>query len=294
MPARLTAVASSLFVAAVLAGCGSSAGAGAEAAGNTLEKAQKAGKITVGIAGEAPYSFMEGGEPTGATIALAEEIFGNLGIAEVDAVLVDWNSLIPGLNAKRFDMVSAGMAILPERCAQAAFSDPESTYNTALMVRDGNPKNLATLQDVANAPDVKLAVLSGGVEATYAQALGAKNIQSVPDAQTGMDLVANGRVDAFAMTSISLNYMSDQNPDVPVDVTPAFTNVTDGKEDVTAGAAVFRKEDNSLREAYNAELAKITASEETYVQIVGDFGFTGENLPSKEIRTEDLCTGKTG
>lgn len=237
---------------------------------------------------------MEGGKPTGATIALAEKIFGNLGIAKVDAVLVDWNSLIPGLNAKRFDMVSAGMAILPERCAQAAFSDPESTYNTALMVRDGNPKGVKTMAALADAPDVKLAVLAGGIEAKHAQALGVKNLQSVPDAQTGMDLVANGRADAFAMTSISLNYMADQNPSVPVDVTPAFTNLTDGKEDVTAGAAVFRKEDNSLREAYNKELAKITASKESYVEVVGAFGFTGDNLPAKEIKTKDLCAGNAG
>lgn len=52
--------------------------------------------ITVGIAGEVPYSYLnDAGDPEGATVALAERIFGDMGY-EVEAELVDWDNLIPG------------------------------------------------------------------------------------------------------------------------------------------------------------------------------------------------------
>ena len=59
----------------------------------------------------------------------------------------DWGGLIPGLNAKRYDLVSAGMSITPERCEQAAFSTPEINYTTALMVKPGNPMHLLSNMD---------------------------------------------------------------------------------------------------------------------------------------------------
>lgn len=291
---RAGMAAASVLALGLVAGCGGSDNGGGEAgaSGSTLEKIREEGTVTVGIAGEAPYSFEKGGEPTGATIAMHEEIFGSLGVENVESVLVDWNSLIPGLNAGRFDVISAGMSILPERCQQAAFSDPEIMYTTGLMIPEGNPKNLSDLQSVAVAEDVKLAVLAGGIEAGYAEDLGITNVQSVPDAQTGMDAVSNGRADAFAMTAISLNWMADNNPDAGVEVTDAFVATIEGKKDIGAGGTVFRKEDTELLEAYNEELARITESPETYVDVVGEFGFTEENLPPKDLTTEELCSGE--
>jgi polar amino acid transport system substrate-binding protein len=301
---RAALAAGSVLALVLMAGCGDGqieqggeGGGESPAAGNTLAEIQESGTVTVGIAGEAPYSFQEGGEPTGATIAMHEKIFSQLGVENVEALLVDWDALIPGLNAGRFDVVSAGMSILPERCEQAAFSDPEIMYTTALMVQEGNPKNLTDLDSVVAAEeggeDIKLAVLSGGIEAGYADKLGL-DVQSVGNAQDGMDTVAAGRADAFAMTAISLNWLAEKNPDAGIEVTEPFVQVIDGVEQIGAGATVFRQGDTELLEAYNAELAKITESEETYVDVVGDFGFTAENLPPKDLTTEQLCSGDLG
>src|SRR5690625_4953021 len=76
--------------------------------------------ITVGIAGAVPYSYLnDDGDPEGATVALAERIFGDMRY-EVDAELVDWDNLIPGLNAERYDAISAGMSITPEQLGRAS------------------------------------------------------------------------------------------------------------------------------------------------------------------------------
>src|SRR5690625_7840655 len=59
-------------------------GDGDAAAGGRLAELQEAGTITVGFAGEAPYSFQnEAGELVGASVALQERIWGELGIDNV-------------------------------------------------------------------------------------------------------------------------------------------------------------------------------------------------------------------
>ncbi|AWH91343.1 ectoine/hydroxyectoine ABC transporter substrate-binding protein EhuB [Dietzia lutea] len=254
-----------------------------------LQTLQERGSVTVGFAGEAPYSFMENGELTGATVALHREIFGNLGIETVEGVNADFGALIPGLQANRFDVVSAGMSILPERCEQAAFSEPEFNYTTALMVTEGNPMNLTDMQSVADS-GARLATMTGAIESDYATELGIESMQ-VATPQDGMDAVTSGRADVFALTGISLNWMKNNNPDAPVEVTQSFVAEINGVPQVGAGGTVFRTDDQELLDAYNEELAKITSDPEKYLSIVGEFGFTEEEMPDPELTTADLCAG---
>src|SRR5690606_10916188 len=171
-----------------LAACSrtSTGGEGGEDGGSDLlSQLQDAGKIVVGFAGEAPYSFEDGGELMGATVAMHREIFGSLGIDEVEGKLTDWNSLIPGLNSRQFDAVSAGMSILPERCAVAAFSEPEFQYTTALMVPEGNPEGLENMDSFVDS-GLTVATMSGAIESTYATDLGLDSIE-VGGPQDGVD-----------------------------------------------------------------------------------------------------------
>lgn len=255
-----------------------------------LETLQDRGSVTVGFAGEAPYSFEENGELTGATVALHREIFGNLGIDTVEGVNADFGALIPGLQANRFDVVSAGMSILPERCEQAAFSEPEFNYTTALMVEEGNPMNLTDMQSVAES-GARLATMTGAIESDYASELGIDSMQ-VATPQDGMDAVTSGRADVFALTGISLNWMKNNNPDAPVEVTESFVAEINGEPQVGAGGTVFRTDDQELLDAYNEELAKITSDPEKYLSIVGEFGFTEAELPDPALTTADLCAGE--
>lgn len=284
---RFTAVIAGLgLIGAAVTGCTS---VDTDTEGSTLERLQQEGTVTVGFAGEAPYSFMQDGELTGATVALHREIFKNLGIDNVEGVATDFGALIPGLQAGRFDVVSAGMSILPQRCEQALFSEPEFNYTTALMVPQGNPEQLADMQSIAES-GVRMAVMTGAIEADYASALGIDAMQ-VASPQDGMDAVVNGRADVFALTGISLNWMKQNNEGAPVDVTESFVAEIDGVPQVGAGGTVFRKEDTELRDAYNEELAKITSDPQKYLSIVGDFGFTEAEMPDPGLTTEMLCEG---
>lgn len=275
------------LVGASIAGC-TSTDDNTEA-GTILEQLRERGTVTVGFAGEAPYSFLQDGELTGATVALHREIFKNLGIDNVEGVATDFGALIPGLQAGRFDVVSAGMSILPQRCEQALFSEPEFNYTTALMVPEGNPNNLSDMQSIADS-GANMAVMTGAIEADYASALGIDAMQ-VASAQDGMDAVVNGRAEVFALTGISLNWMKQNNESAPVEVTESFVAEIDGVPQVGAGGTVFNLGDEELRDAYNEELAKITSDTDKYLSIVGEFGFTEQELPDPELTTEMLCEG---
>lgn len=255
---------------------------------DVLTRLQNAGTITVGFAGEAPYSFEDGGELTGATVAMHREIFGELGIDTVEGKLTDWGSLIPGLNAGQFDAVSAGMSILPDRCAQAAFSEPEFQYTTALMVPEGNPEGLVDMNSFVDS-GLTVATMSGAIESDYVTQLGLDSIE-VGGPQDGVDALKAGNADAFALTAISLNYLADNTVD-GVEVTESFVQEIDGVKQYGAGGTVFRQDDTSLLDAYNEKLAEIIADPDRYLSIVGDFGFTEEELPPEDMTTEILCSG---
>ncbi|REJ07705.1 ectoine/hydroxyectoine ABC transporter substrate-binding protein EhuB [Microbacterium bovistercoris] len=274
-----------------LAGCAS--GDNTDSADqSTLEQARESGTITLAVASERPYSWVEDGEPTGATIAMHKKIFEELGIDDIKVEEVEWNSLIPGLNAGRWDVVSAGMSILPDRCEQAAFSDPEIMYTTTLAVPKGNPQDLSDLDSVADKGGITLAVQSGAIEEGYADDLGITDVIKVDSATAGLETVESGRADAFALTAVSLNWMTDDSD--ALETTGAFVQELDGVEQIGAGATVFRKEDKDLLAAYNEELAKITGDEQSYLDLVEPFGFTAENLPPADLTTEHLCSGDLG
>lgn len=282
---RAVFAAGSVLALVALAACTSTA---PEDAGGALEQLQDEGSITVAFNGEEPYSYEDGGELTGATIKLNEAIFGELGIDTVEGVQTEWNSLIPGLTAGRYDAVSAGMSILPERCSEALFGEPEIMYTTAFMTPKGNPDNLTDMQSASDA-GVKLAVLNGAIEAGYAKSLGIESVQ-VGTPQDALDAVTSGRADAAALTAISLNALVARS-DADVEVTDSFVAEIDGVPQIGAGATVFPQGEEELRDAYNEKLAEIVSDEDRWLEILGPFGFTEAERPVEGLTAEKLCEG---
>ncbi|MBE1514550.1 transporter substrate-binding domain-containing protein [Nesterenkonia halotolerans] len=284
MAVRAGAVSAAALLA--LTACGGDDAESDEAAADSGEET-----ITVAINGEEPYSYItEEGEQEGATIALAEEIFGEMGYSVEAELVPDWDSLIPGLGAERYDAVSAGMSITPERCAEASFAEPEIMYTTALLVEEGNPYGVENLNDVAEAmesgEDITLATLSSGIEATYVEELGI-DAEGVGSADDGMDMVTGGRADVFALTAISLSAMAEDTEGV--EVTEGFVHDMDGTLQYGAGSTVF-PQDSDMLEEYNEHLAELKESGEL-LEIIGEYGFTEAEIPPADLTAEALCEG---
>ncbi|PXY20954.1 ectoine/hydroxyectoine ABC transporter substrate-binding protein EhuB [Prauserella muralis] len=259
--------------------------------GDALQQARDSGSIRIGIANEQPYGFADSsGNVTGEAPEVAKAVFKALGVNEVENQVVTFNQLIPALNARKYDMVTAGMFITPERCGQAAFSIPDYTALAALLVPRGNPQGVRNFEDLA-AKNVQVAVLSGAVEKGYATAAGVDegNIRTLDTQDSMLRSVADGRVYCAALTDISLKWLVKQNPNVPVEVTESFQPVENGQPVISAGGFVFRKDDDPLREAFNQELRRLHESGE-WLRIVEPFGFGEANLPGPDVTTEKLCS----
>ncbi|WP_026405911.1 ectoine/hydroxyectoine ABC transporter substrate-binding protein EhuB [Actinomadura rifamycini] len=285
-----SAVLLSAAVPLAAAGCSTTDPETEASGGGTLQKAKDAGKIKVGFANEAPYGFTDSsGKLTGEAPELARVIFKNLGIDEMEGVQVDFGGLIGGLNAKRFDVIAAGMFITPERCQSVAFSDPEYVAKSALMVKEGNPKGLTDGKTLA-AEGAKVGVLTGAVEQGYAESLGVKDVQTFPDQASAFSGLKSGRIDAIWLTRISLADLLSKHEGEGFEVTDAFTPVVDGKEQFGAGAFAFRKADSELLNAFNAELKKLKDGNEL-LPILQPFGFTEAEMPGADDTAAKFCKG---
>lgn len=279
----------SLAATLLLGACSSN---GNEGEANTLEKAKDEGYITVGFAGENPYAYRdEDGELTGEAVEIARTILSRLGIEEMKGELTEFGGLIAGLEAKRFDMITAGMFINPERCEAVAFADPEYSIGEGLAVISGNPLGLNSYKAIADNKEAKVAVMTGAVEIGYLEANGVTESQMVlvPDQNAAISALQSGRADAMTMTGPALQSRLDEAGDSNLERVMDFEQpMVDGESVRGYGASAFRDEDTELRDAFNAELAKMKENGEL-LQILQQFGFTEQELPG-DVTAAQLCS----
>ncbi|MFI6344166.1 ectoine/hydroxyectoine ABC transporter substrate-binding protein EhuB [Streptomyces sp. NPDC050560] len=285
---RTAAVGSLVAVPSLLTAC-SKTDTGSDGEGK-LDSLKKQGYVKVAYANEAPYGYKEDGKLKGEAPTLHAAIFKALGVDELRPTFTEFDGLIPGLQAGKYDVISAGMAITPERCENALFSEPEFISPTAIMVKKGNPKKITDLASAKKA-GVTLGVMSGAVEKDYVTAAGISDdkVKTVQKQQDGADAVKNGRIDGFVLTGISLRWLAKTNPQV--EVTEPFVPEVKGAKQYSPGGAVFRKGSEDLRDAFNKQLKKITADEARYVKLLTPYGFSKSELPPPSLKTADLCKG---
>ena len=258
----------------------------------TLERARREGVIRVGFANENPYAFARpDGTLSGEAVEVAREVFRRMGIEEMEVVLTEFGSLIPGLQAGRFDAITAGMYVNPTRCEQVLFADPEYTIGDALIVEAGNPLDLHSYEDIAANPDVKVGTGAGYLENDYMLAVGVSEDQNVnfPDDPSGVAGLQAGQIDAWTGTRPTLlRTLADAGTDEFELADPFEQPVIDGAPAVNYGAAAFRYEDLDLRQEFNQHLEDIK-EEGMLIELIGQFeGFDEGALPG-DTKAEDIC-----
>lgn len=264
--------------------------AGGNSDQTTLERAQEQSYVTVGFANEQPYAYETAdGELTGEAVEIATVILNNLGIEEIRGELTEFGSLIPGLQAGRFDMITAGMFITPERAQEVSFANPEYSIGVALGVKAGNPKNLTSYDDFIHDETATVAVPGGAIEYDYLVDVGVDESQivTVPDMPAAVAALQSDRVDAITATGPSVQATLDTANDPNLERVEDFEQpVIDGESVRGYGATAFRDEDQDFVNAFNEELEKLKESGEL-LEILEQFGFTEDELPG-DVTTEDL------
>ncbi|WP_274364076.1 ectoine/hydroxyectoine ABC transporter substrate-binding protein EhuB [Paenibacillus thermotolerans] len=267
-------------------GASDSKGGGEE---TTLEKAKRTGKVVIGFANENPYAFQtEDGELTGEAVEVARAVFKEMGIEQMEGKLVDFGSLIPGLKAKQFDTITAGMFINPERGKEVLFANPEYRVGEALGVQPGNPKNLHSYEDIAADASITVAVMVGAIEIDYMKQLGVKDdqIKIYNDQTQVISALGSKRVDAVTMTGPSLQAFINSGQTDKIERVADFKQpVIDGKEVWGYGATAFRLEDADFQQAFNEGLQKLK-DEGKLLDIISPFGFTETELPGDVTAAE--------
>jgi polar amino acid transport system substrate-binding protein len=295
----LTAVAAG---APLIAACGSSSSSSSASgssasskSSDTLAAAQKAGTIKIGFAIVAPYAFTTAsGQATGEAPSVAREAMKLLGVPKMNGVVVEFGSLIPGLQAGRFDMVASGLYITPARCQQVLFSNPDFVAPLGLTVRKGNPLHIETLQDVVKS-GAKVGVVAGTVEPSEASSIGVKssNVQVYADSTSRLEGLAVGRVDVIFGTALEVRWaIQTTSIGNKVELLSSFLPVVNGKTLKEGGGYAFRKSDASFCDSFNTALRQMQ-NDGTLQKLVEPFGFGPNEVdPAKSLTASELC--KTG
>ncbi|WP_299185676.1 transporter substrate-binding domain-containing protein [uncultured Psychrobacter sp.] len=130
----------------MLAGCNNSTAPEENAASDTTASDTP---INVKIATESsykPFSYTDAdGKLIGYEIELVDALCAQMQ-AECEVISQDWDGLIPGLNAQKFDAIIAGMSITPERKEVVDFTDPYFHTGIILIGKKGDDISVADLK----------------------------------------------------------------------------------------------------------------------------------------------------
>ncbi|ASY61113.1 ectoine/hydroxyectoine ABC transporter substrate-binding protein EhuB [Sinorhizobium sp. CCBAU 05631] len=268
----------SMGIAAVLIG----STVGAASAQSLLDKVKNGETIRIGFSNEIPWAYPgENNEPLGFVNAMTLDILKKLGTTKVEPVVTEWGSLIPGLQAGRFDIITGGMFILPERCRNVLFTEPLGRGADGLLVPNGNPKALHSYQDVRD-KGLTFVTAAGYDSVKYAQEVGIPDdkIMQVGGPAEILQAVKAGRADAGAGDYFTVKKFADE--DDSVELADPFTPPVTGYP-----AFAFLPDQQATVDAFNAVMKGYIGSEEM-MRTVARYGYTKASLPDG-TKTADLC-----
>lgn len=268
-------------VAAVLAAANLAAATPAIAQDKLTAAMVQAGAARIGIAQAPPYAFISPtGEAQGYLVEILAAALMPLGVAKLQATATTFDAMIPGLQARQFDLLPGGLNVTAARCQVVVFTAPVTMQQDALYVKPGNPKKLAGYASVARETAVQLAVLTGSSQEAFALKTGvpASQLVKVPDIQAGIAAVTGGRADAFVAGQFSVSKPGDRGVEAVVDTASPSVGI----------AFALRKEDVATRDAINAELNKLRADGTMRRLYAEKYGFATWDGLSKLSKAGDL------
>ena len=232
---RLAALA--LSAAALLAACGKK-----DAAADRLEAIKAKGEMVIALEGNwAPWSFHDDtGALVGYDVEVGKAIAEKLGV-KATFIEGEWDGLLAGVEAGRYDMVINGVDITDSRKQSYDFSTPYAYIRTALVTRKDN-------DTIHSFEDLKGKTTANSIGSTYmelAEQYGA-TCSGVDTLDETIQMVLQGRADATLNADVSFYDYLSQHPDADIQIV-AFA------PDANEIAIPMQKSDSAaaLREAVN-------------------------------------------
>lgn len=136
------------------------------------------------------------GRIVGFEIDLLQAMSRALGV-ELELVAVPYTELIPGLMAKKFDLIGSGMTVTQERNLKLNFSDSFIVVGQTVLLHPRLAGTVTSIEDLDEA-GYRVATTEGTTgEAAAQRFLGAARLISFATAEEGVRQVVEGKADAF-------------------------------------------------------------------------------------------------
>ena len=229
-------------------------------ADGSLDRVKKQGYVNTAVNQELPYAELKSnGEMVGVLPEVVEAVLAESGIGEFRGVLIDWGAMIPGLQARRYDMVSGGLYINPKRCKAIIFSEPILCDAESFLKLKSNPINITSFAELKNHPTALGATAPGSYEHLAAKNAGIPRDKLVlweGNIQNGIQLIRTGRADLLlSPLSSNKDALSKVNDADKFEIIAPVTDVAGG-----CAAIGFHPNDRQLRDAFDAGLKRLQVS----------------------------------
>jgi len=197
-----------------------------------------------------PFDFLVDDVYTGVDRDLIDAVGADMGV-KVKYIDLPWTSVLPGLDAGKFDLCIAPVTVTAERLKRYTFTVPIADATAAVMKRAGDasinkPEDLAGKTVGGQKGTAQVAQLKA-FGATLSKPIDVR--EYLDNNQSYADLAA-GRLDASVNSLPNLAYAASKRADTFAVVLPPF-----GKP--TYFSWVARKDDTALADAVSAVLVKM-------------------------------------
>lgn len=231
------------------------AGQASEAAqpDDLLSAIQDKGEIVIAMEGTwAPWTYHdEADQLVGYDVEVGQLIAEKLGV-EATFVEGEWDGLLAGLDAGRYDIMINGVEITDDRAEKYDFTDPYAYIRTAIIV-DGDNEEITSYEDLEGK---NTANTISSTYAELAESYGAQ-VTGVDDLNQTFELLLSGRIDATLNAEVTYYDYMKAHPEANLKVAA----LTDEASHV---AIPLRKggESDRLQEAINEALNELNESGE--------------------------------
>ncbi len=190
MKKLIAIVLTALLIMTCFAGCGST--------GTTLADVQKAGKLTIATSPDFPpfESLGANGEVFGIEIDILNLICAELGVT-LDIQQVDFDSVLPGVQAGKYHMGVSGISVTPAREENTLFSVPYCLAAQAIVVLKDSP--IASKADLTGK---SISVQTGTTAEEYCMGAGYEVSAYTANADAQEALIS-GKVDAWVIDDLT-------------------------------------------------------------------------------------------
>ena len=241
MKKLLCIVLSALTVAFCFAACAKNT----ETNETTTEAAAKETLVMATNAEFPPYEFHEGDAIVGIDAEIAQAIADKLGM-ELKIEDVSFDSIIPGVQAKKYDMGMAGMTVTDERLESVNFSTSYAKGVQVVIVKEDS--DIKTVDDVEGKKIGVQTTTTGDLYAT--DDFGEENVTKYDNGAVAVQALVSGKVDCVIIDNEPAKSYVAANEGLKI------LDTTYVEEDY---AICFNKENTELMDKVNAALEELIA-----------------------------------